>query len=119
MRTDCRGEGGEAGQRLGTGEFGQFFLAGNRAAALHFATRVFLAGNFSDKQRDKKQERAQETRGEESLERSRGRRGRKNFNEKLRTAERNTGGDQTVIYDGWLSGNVFLLNACLAASHVF
>ena len=37
--------------------FGQFSLAGNRVAALHLATRVFLAGNhISDEQRDKKQE---------------------------------------------------------------
>ena len=31
--TDCRGGGGEAGQILGTGVFGQFSLAGNRVAA--------------------------------------------------------------------------------------
>ena len=38
-------------------------LAGNRAAALHLATRVFLAGNhISDEQRDKKQERARKKR---------------------------------------------------------
>ena len=44
--TDCRGGGGEAGQPLGlAGVFGQFSLAGNRVAALHLATRVFLAGN--------------------------------------------------------------------------
>ena len=35
----------------------QFSLAGNRVAALHLATRVFLAGNhISDEQRDKEQE---------------------------------------------------------------
>ena len=33
VRTDCRGGGGEAGQPLGTGVFGQFFLAGNRVVA--------------------------------------------------------------------------------------
>ena len=49
------------------GVFGQFSLAGNRVAALHLATRVFLAGNhFSDEQRDKEQERAREKpRGDE------------------------------------------------------
>ena len=35
-RTDCRGGGGEAGQPLGTGVFGQLSLAGNRVAALHW-----------------------------------------------------------------------------------
>ena len=40
-RTDCQGGGGEAGQPLGTGVFGQFSLAGNHVAALHLATRVF------------------------------------------------------------------------------
>ena len=35
-RTDCRGGGGQAGQPLGTGVFGQFSLAGNRVAALHW-----------------------------------------------------------------------------------
>ena len=61
--TDCRRGGGEAGQPLGTGVFGQFSLAGNRVAALHLATRVFLAGNhIGDKQRDKEQERAGEKR---------------------------------------------------------
>ena len=36
----------------------QFTLAGNRVAALHLATRVFLAGNHnSDEQRDKEQAR--------------------------------------------------------------
>ena len=42
-RTDY--QGGEAGELLGTGVFGQFSLAGNRVAALHLASRVFLAGN--------------------------------------------------------------------------
>ena len=47
----------------GTGVFGQFSLAGNPMAALHFATRVFLARNhFSDEQRDKEQEKAQKKR---------------------------------------------------------
>ena len=45
MRTDYRGGGREAGQPLGTGMFRQFFLAGNRVAALHLATCVFLTGN--------------------------------------------------------------------------
>ena len=53
-RTDCRGGGGEAGEPLGTGVFGQFSLEGNRVAALHLATRVFLAGNhIGHEQRDK------------------------------------------------------------------
>ena len=53
-RTDCRGEGGEAGQPLGTGVFGKFSLAENRVAAFHLATHVFLAGNLiSDEQRNK------------------------------------------------------------------
>ena len=47
--------GGEAVQSLGTEALGQFSLAGNRVAALHLATRVFLAGNHvSDEQRDKR-----------------------------------------------------------------
>ena len=37
--------GGEAGQPLGAGVFGQFSLAGNGVATLHLATCVFLAGN--------------------------------------------------------------------------
>ena len=36
--------GREAGGPLRTGVCRQFFLAGNRVAALHLATRVFLAG---------------------------------------------------------------------------
>ena len=40
--TDYRGGGR---QPLGTGVFGQLSLAGNRVAALHLATRVFLADN--------------------------------------------------------------------------
>ena len=40
-RTDCRGGGGEAGQRLGTGVFGQFSLARNRTAALHWQPAFF------------------------------------------------------------------------------
>ena len=51
---------------------------------------------------------------EESLERSRGRRRRENLNEEHRKAERNRVRDTTLIYNGWLSDNVFLLNACLA-----
>ena len=52
VRTYCRGGGREAGQPLGTVVYGQFSLAGNRVAALHFATRVFLAGNhISEEQR--------------------------------------------------------------------
>ena len=49
---------------------GQFSLAGNRVAALHLATRVFLAGNhLGDEQLDKEQERRRkakehETRGD-------------------------------------------------------
>ena len=53
-RRDCRGGGGEAGQPLGAGVFGQFSLVGNRVAALHLASLVFLAGNhIGDEQRDK------------------------------------------------------------------
>ena len=44
-RTDCWGGGGEAGEPLGTGVFGQFSLSGNHMAVLYLATRVFLAGN--------------------------------------------------------------------------
>ena len=52
--TDCQGGGGEAGQPLGTGVFGQFSLAGNHVAALHLATHIFLAGNhINEGQRDK------------------------------------------------------------------
>ena len=40
--TDCRGGGGEAGHSLGTGVFGQFSLAGNRVAALHWQPAFFL-----------------------------------------------------------------------------
>ena len=51
---DCRGGGGEAGQPLGTGVFGQFSLAENRVAAVHLETRVFLSGNhISEEQQDK------------------------------------------------------------------
>ena len=38
--------GREAGKPLGTGVFRQFSLAGNRVAALHLATCVFLVGNY-------------------------------------------------------------------------
>ena len=90
-------------------------------AALHLATRVFLAeSHVSDEQRDKEQERARQKRrrnltnlSKEILERSRGRRRRENFNEIQRKAERNRARDKTVIYNGCLSGNAFLLNICL------
>ena len=67
----------------------QFSLAGNCGAALNLATRVFRGGNhISDEQRDKEQESAREKRrrnlrnlSEESLERSRGRRRKENFND--------------------------------------
>ena len=62
-RTYCRGGGGEAGKRLGTGVFVQFSAVGNCVEALHLATRVFVAGNhISDEQRDREQERAREKR---------------------------------------------------------
>ena len=51
---------------------------------------------------------------EESLERSRGRTRTDNLHKEHRKAERNRARDETLIYNGWLSGNVFLLNACLA-----
>ena len=52
--------GGRTGS--GTGVFGQFSLGRNRVAAVHLATRVFLAGNHvSDEQRGKEQERAQKS----------------------------------------------------------
>ena len=113
--TDCRGGGGEAGQPLGTGVFGPFSLAGNRVAALHLATRVFLAGNhISGEQRNKEQKRTREKKGrnlknlsEESLGRSRGRRRGENFNEEHRTTEINTARDKTLIYNGCLSGKCF------------
>ena len=106
--TDCLGGGGEAGQPLGMGVFGKFSLAGNRVAALHLATRVFLAGNhISDEQQDKEQKRAREKRRrnlrnlrEEILERSGGRKGRENFNENQCKAERNRARDKTLIYNG-------------------
>ena len=51
---DCRG--GETGQPLGTGVFGQFSLAGNRVA-VRCCIWHFLAGNhISDEQRDKEHE---------------------------------------------------------------
>ena len=53
LRTDSRGGGREAGQPLGTGEFGQFSLAGNRVAALHLATCVLAGNHISEEQRDK------------------------------------------------------------------
>ena len=55
--------GGRTASGDRTGEFRQFSLAGNRVAALHLATRVFLAGNHIGKeQRDKEQERTREKR---------------------------------------------------------
>ena len=54
-RTDCRG--GEAGEPLGTECMSNFCLVGNHIAALHLATRIFLAGNrISNELRDKEQE---------------------------------------------------------------
>ena len=43
--TDCQGGGGEAGQPLGKGVFGQFSFARNCVATLHLATLMFLGGN--------------------------------------------------------------------------
>ena len=40
-RTDCWGGGGEGGQPLGTGVFGQLSLVGNRVAALHWQPAFF------------------------------------------------------------------------------
>ena len=55
---------------------------------------------------------------EERLERCRGRRKRGHFNEGHRKAERNRAIERTLICKSWLSDNVFLLNAFLAASHI-
>ena len=97
----------EAGEPLGTGFFGQFSLAGNRVAALHLTTRVFLARNhISDEQRDKgrkveekrkRQKRRRNLRNlsDESLKTSRGRR-IEYFNKELRKAERNG----ATVYNG-------------------
>ena len=98
---------GEGRQPLGAGVFRQYSLTGNRMAALHLATCIFLVGNhISDKQWDKEQERAREKRRrnlrilcEESLDRSQRRRRRKNFNEKHCEAERNRVRDKTLLYN--------------------
>ena len=99
------GVGGEIGQPLGMGVLRQFSLAGNRVAALHLATRVFLARKYiSDKQRDREQERTREKRrqnlrnlSKERLERSQGRRENVMKNTvKPREIER--AGDKTLIY---------------------
>ena len=54
-RTDCWDGGGEAGQPLGTGVFGQLSLEGNRVPALHwqpaFLWREILS--LSDEEQDK------------------------------------------------------------------
>ena len=72
-RTDCRGGGGEAGQPLGTGVFGQFSFAGNRVAT-------------------KKSSREAE-RGEEE----------KISMKSQSKAERNRAKDKTLIYNGRLA----------------
>ena len=77
--TDCRGGGGEAGQPLESGMFGQFSLAGNRVAALHF-----LAGNHVGEIKSRKNTKEEATKCEESLKRSRGRGRRENFNVNLK-----------------------------------
>ena len=67
VRPLIRVGGGEAGQPLGTGVFRQFSLAGNRVAALHLETLVFLVGNhISDEQRNKEQGRAGKSMREET-----------------------------------------------------
>ena len=45
--TKGRCGGGEVGQPLGTGVFGQFSLKGNSVAVLHLGTRIFLPGGKS------------------------------------------------------------------------
>ena len=97
-RTDCWGGGGEAGQPLGTGVFGQFSLAGNRVASLHWQPAFFWQEIIlvtSNGIKIKEQKRAREKRrrnwrnlSEEILQRSRGRRTRENFNENQRKAKR-------------------------------
>ena len=58
-------------------------------AALHLASRVFLAGkHISDERARENRPRNFRNLTEESLERSRGRRRRENFNEEHRKAER-------------------------------
>ena len=86
----------------GTGEFGQFSLAGNPMAALRFGTRVFLAGNHflvtsNGIKSTKKRRRNLRSLTEEILERGRGRRRRKNFNENQRKTERNRARDKTLF----------------------
>ena len=110
-RTDCWGGGGEAGQPLGTGVFGQLSLAGNRVAALHwkpaFLWREIISLIDRNRIKIKEQKRAREKRrrnlsnlSEEILERSRGRRRRENFNENQRKAKRNRPRAKTLIYNG-------------------
>ena len=84
---------------------------------LHLATLDFLAGrHIIDEQRNKEQKRAREKRwrnwrnlylSEESLERSRGRRRRENFNENQRKAERNRARNKTLIYNGYFQLTYF------------
>ena len=88
--TDRRGGGGEAGQPLRTGVFGQFSLAGNRMASLllqlaFFWREIILVTSNGIKSRKE----------QEILESNRGRRRREIFNENQRKAARNKARDKT------------------------
>ena len=119
---DCREGGGEEGQPLGTGVYGQFSLAGNRVAELHLATRVFQAGNhISDEQWDKEQERARETRQQNHREIY-----RKKASREAEEAEEEKKSMKNTVKLRELERkprhgfqeSVFFLNAWLAASHI-
>ena len=109
-----------------SGVDGRIFLAENFCAARTYRTdlRTFVkefllvvTSNGVKKQESVPEKRRRNLRklSEEGLER---RRRREHFNEEHRKAERNRARDKTLIYNGSLVGNVFLLNACLAASHI-
>ena len=101
-RTHCQGGGGEAGEPLGTGVFGQFSLTGNCVAALHSATSNGIRSSTIKSNKEREREREKRRRNlinlsGERLERSRGRRRRENFSENHRKAERKSERQKTYL----------------------
>ena len=80
--------------------FGQFFLAGNRAAAFHLETCVFLAGNHigDDKSTREEETKFEKLKPRKPREKPRKEKKREIFNEEHRKAEKNRVKDKTLIY---------------------
>ena len=130
----CRLSGCGSKTAPGDGSVRAIFLGGKSRGSVAFGNPRFSGGKSLVKSKGikiKEQKRARERkrRGlrnlrKESLERSQGRRRRGNrrrgnCNEEHCKAERNRARDKTLIYNGWLSGDVFLFNVYAMLPDIF